>query len=106
MPSDPEASSLLVHPAPPDSSNPIPAQDIESGHEPADQVPRTRDDIDLAYEQIDRDWRDTPHRQPLIAKLTALDWQVRTLDHEHPTDQALLHRISVLRSQIWLSQDH
>lgn len=69
------------------------------------EMPPTRGSIDLAYEQISREWRDTPWRQPLIALLTALDWQVRSLDQPHSTDEDLIRRISELRSQIWLSPE-
>ena len=69
------------------------------------QMPQTRGGIDLAFQQIARRWRDTPRRQPLITQLTALDWQVRCLDRQHPSDAELIRRISELRSQIWLSSE-
>ena len=68
-------------------------------------VPMTRHLIDLAYERINRGWREVSRRQPLIAELTALDWHARALAEPHPVDDNLIGRISALRSQIWLSND-
>ena len=64
-----------------------------------------RHGIDLAVENIGHQWRATPHRQLLIAQLTALDWQARTLDDDQPVDLELIGKIGLLRSQIWLSSE-
>ena len=68
-------------------------------------APTTREGIDLAYQQISRRWRDVPRRRGLITELTALDWQARTLHEGEPADEELIGRISILRSQIWLSSE-
>ena len=64
-----------------------------------------RHGINLAIEHIDRHSRDARRRDPLITELTALDWQLRSLDDGQPVDNNLLTQISRLRIQIWLSSE-
>lgn len=104
MPTDLELSIAVVH-TDRGSLDLISAQGVLAGNDTDGQLRLTRWGIGMAYARIAQQWRDTPYRQTLIAELTALDWRVRTLDVELPTDAELIRQISLLRSQIWLSPD-
>lgn len=104
MPSDQQFSSPVLDTAT-DVGDLLPLQArIPVGGRFAQQLPARRS-IDLALEQIDRQWRDTPRRRTLISELTALDWRARTFEDGYPVDQDLIRRIGALRSQIWLSPE-